>query len=210
MLPTNNSYYCSTSYPHRLSHHRPQVRNDRWGAERETSGTLPPAPGTPWVPATDAAAPLFLPPTLSLIHPALYLPALIFVLLTLCPPPPSPPHGDNNANGPSPGDVRPQTTQSASLSSPPSRAGGGGAEHRALLLLGACSRSVGYLRRVIPRHRHRCRGLGGGERLGRRLPGAGAVTEEAATAVIMTCFVVGCSMVFVGWWRCELLIIHWA
>jgi len=40
----------------------------------------------PWdpvrVPATDAAAHLFLPPPLSLIHPAVYLPALIFVLLT--------------------------------------------------------------------------------------------------------------------------------
>ncbi len=30
----------------------------------------------------DAAAPLFLPPMLSFIHPALYLPASIFVLLT--------------------------------------------------------------------------------------------------------------------------------
>ena len=32
--------------------------------------------------ATNAATPLFLPPALSLIHPALFLPASIFVLLT--------------------------------------------------------------------------------------------------------------------------------
>ena len=40
----------------------------------------------PWdperVPATNAAAPLFVPPVLGLIHPALYLLASIFVLLT--------------------------------------------------------------------------------------------------------------------------------
>ena len=44
---------------------------------------LAPHPWDPvWVPATNADAPLFLPPALSLIHPALYLPASIFVLLT--------------------------------------------------------------------------------------------------------------------------------
>ncbi len=36
MLPTNNSYYSSTSYPHRSSHCRPWVRDDRWGAGGET------------------------------------------------------------------------------------------------------------------------------------------------------------------------------
>jgi hypothetical protein len=44
-------------------------------------------------------------------------------------------------------------------------------------------------------------GLAGGERPRRRLPGAEAVTEEAAAAVIMTCFVVVC-FVFLVWWRC--------
>jgi hypothetical protein len=36
MLPTNNSYYSSTSYPHRSSHRRPRLRDDRRGAGRET------------------------------------------------------------------------------------------------------------------------------------------------------------------------------
>jgi hypothetical protein len=196
MLPTNNSYYSSTFYPHRLSHCCPQVRDDRRGAGGETppskrngggasaarlygprpspSPAMPELAPHPWdpvrVPATDAAAPLFLPPALSLIHPALYLLASIFVLLTLArnpasllaaPPPPSPPRGDNNAadqrsveatRDPSPEDVRPRATQSASLSSPLSRAGGGrGPEHSALSLPGLCSRLVGYyLRMVIP------------------------------------------------------------
>jgi hypothetical protein len=109
MLPPNNSYYSSiTSYPHRSSHRRPRVRDDRRGAGGEnpppkrdggvsaarSSGPRPsPSPATPelaphdpWdplqVPATNAAAPLFLRPALSLIHPALYLPASIFVFLT--------------------------------------------------------------------------------------------------------------------------------
>jgi hypothetical protein len=44
---------------------------------------LAPRPWDPiWVSTTDAVALLFLPPVLSLVHPALYLPALIFVLLT--------------------------------------------------------------------------------------------------------------------------------
>ena len=52
------------------------------------AGPLPLVPV--WVPTTDAAALLsaallFLPPALSLIHPALYLPASIFVLLTAPP-----------------------------------------------------------------------------------------------------------------------------
>ena len=45
----------------------------------------PPAPGTPpvRVSTTDAVALLFLPPALSLVHPALYLPASIFIFLSL-------------------------------------------------------------------------------------------------------------------------------
>ncbi len=73
-------------------------------------------------------------------------------------------------------------------------------EHSALLLPGSCSRSVGYLRTVIPRLRHRRRGLSGGERLRRRLPGAEAATEEAAAAVIMTCFVVGMWLYVLCFW----------
>ena len=72
----------------------PPVRNATGGyLPRAVSGPRPsPSPATPelaphpWdplrVPATNAATPLFLPPALSLIHPALYLPASIFVLLT--------------------------------------------------------------------------------------------------------------------------------
>jgi hypothetical protein len=163
MIPPNNSYYSySTSYPHRLSQRRPRVCDDRQGAGGDTppsetrrrgiarsSGPRPsPSPATPelaphlWdplrVPATDAATPLFLPPALSLIHPALYLPASIFVLLTparnptsllTAPPLPLPPADQRSVEAtrdPSPEDVRPRATQSASSSSPPSRAGGGG------------------------------------------------------------------------------------
>jgi len=36
MLPTNNSYYNSTSYPHRSSHRHPPVRNNLRGAGGET------------------------------------------------------------------------------------------------------------------------------------------------------------------------------
>ncbi len=79
--------------------------------------------------------------------------------------------------------------------------GGRGTELSALSLPGSCSRSVGYLRTVIPRRRHRRWGLGGGERPRRRLPGAEAATEEAAAAVILTCFDVGCGL-FLVWWRC--------
>jgi hypothetical protein len=105
MLPTNNSYYSSTSYPHRSSHLRrvragqrgagrePPLKNVRGGASAaRSSGPQSLLPATPelapgpWDPvrvlATDAAAPLFIPPALSLIHPTLYLPASIFTLLT--------------------------------------------------------------------------------------------------------------------------------
>ena len=71
----------------------PPPKCDEGVSAVRSSGPRPlPSPATPelaphpWdpvrVPATNAAAPLFLPPALSLIHPALYLPASIFVLLT--------------------------------------------------------------------------------------------------------------------------------
>ncbi len=44
-------------------------------------------------------------------------------------------------------------------------------------------------------------GLAGGERLRRRLPGVEAATEEAATAVIMTSFVVGCGRMLCFWFN---------
>ena len=88
---TNNSNYSSTSYPHHSSHCRPKPD----GGGHLPSGLpvlgcrrRPPRPNSsphPWdpaqVPSTDAAAPLFLPPALSLIHPALSLciPSSIFV-----------------------------------------------------------------------------------------------------------------------------------
>jgi hypothetical protein len=106
MLPTNNSY-SSTSNPHAPSEPSPSM-----GTRRSTSGgrrdpplrnatggcpprshpvpghhrrpphlSSPPAPGTGG-PAANAAALLFLPPALSLVHPTLYLPASILALLT--------------------------------------------------------------------------------------------------------------------------------
>ncbi len=110
MLPTNNSY-SSTSNPHCPSHRAPSTGHDdrqvaggetplsktRWGGIRravvQSSSPRPsPSPATPELtprprdpvpgPAATAAALLFLPPALSLVHPALYLPASILVLLT--------------------------------------------------------------------------------------------------------------------------------
>jgi hypothetical protein len=127
MLPTNNSY-SSTSNPHapskpslstgtrRLPSGRrrdPPLRNPTGGNPprgrpvsshrcRMLHPSSPPAPRTGG-PAANAAALLFLPPALSLVHPALYLPAWILVLLTparnsmsLSFPPPSPPDADND------------------------------------------------------------------------------------------------------------------
>ena len=67
---------------------------------------LAPRPRDPVpVPAADTFALLFLPPVLSLIHPALYLPASILVLLTpdrasvsLLAPSPVSPDGNNDAD----------------------------------------------------------------------------------------------------------------
>ena len=137
-----------------------------------------PVPG----PAATAAALLFLPPVLSLVHPTLYLPASIPVLLTparnsasLPAPPRSPPDGDNDADDdqrsvnatmdPSTEHYRPRATQSTSSSStPPTTGGRRGAEHSALSLLGSRSQSVRYyLRTIIPRRRHRQRAIGGAE-----------------------------------------------
>ena len=90
MFPTNNSYYSSTSYPHSSSHCRRPGRSTGGGRnppkrDRGSSG-LPELTPHPWdpvrVPATETSTPLFLPPPLSLLHPALYLLALIFILLT--------------------------------------------------------------------------------------------------------------------------------
>jgi hypothetical protein len=171
MLPPNNSYYSSiTSYPHRSSHRRPRVRDDRRGAGGETppsetrrggicravvrspavavarhARARPPRPlGPPTGPGHQRCRPP-LPPARAEPHPPGLVPPGLDLRLPhprqeyrkppRRPPPPSPPHGDNNAldqrsveatRDPSPEDVRPRATQSASLSSPPSRAGGGG------------------------------------------------------------------------------------
>ena len=136
----------------------PPPKSDRVASTKRLSGPRP-SPSSaapelthrPWdptpVPATNAAALLFLPPALSLVHPALYLPASIIVLHTparssasLLAPPPLPDGHDNADNqrsvdaarDPSPEDDRPLATKSASLSSLPPRVGGcvSGAEHR--------------------------------------------------------------------------------
>ena len=122
------------------------------------------------------------PAVLSLVHlhPALYLPASILVLLTPArnsaslPAPPRrlPPTATmmpatsavDATMEPPPEDDRPRATQStSSLFPPPTTGGGRGAEHCALSLPGSCRRSVGYLSAVIPRRRHCRRGIFGAE-----------------------------------------------
>ena len=240
MLPTNNSYYSSTSYPHCSSHRRQLVQDDQRGKGGETpplrnatggasaarsSGPRPlPSPTTPelaphpWdpiqVPATNAAAPLFLPPTLSFIDPALYLLASIFVLLTparnptslLNTPLPLPP--TETTTPPTTAESKPRGTHRRRTSGrgPPSprrrrphhpgRRGGGAQDSapchsrdRAAARLGTSARSSFVVVIVVG-------GSAGGERPRRRLPDAEAATEEAAAAVILTYFDVGCGRMF--------------
>jgi hypothetical protein len=104
VLPTNNSYYSSTSNHHRWSHRCLRVRDNRQGARGETPlsetrrggirhavvqspAELAPRPRDP-LPgsAATAATLLFLPPALSLVHhPVVYLPASIPILVLLTP-----------------------------------------------------------------------------------------------------------------------------
>jgi hypothetical protein len=103
------------------------------------------------VPAADSAAFIFLPPTLSLVHPALHLPAWILILLLtpasnsvslLTAAYPFPPNGDNHVT----------CRQSTAGRGPPSlcrrhprhpeQGGGGAAEHSALSLPESCRRLV--------------------------------------------------------------------
>ena len=156
------------------------------------------------VPATDAVALLFLPPALSLVHLALYLPASILVLLTpaknseshLAAPPPSSPDGDIDANiklsfvatmDPLPEDTRLRATQSVlSLSPPPRTGGGGGAQNtapcpsrdRAAACSGTSARSSLVVVIVI--------GVGGGGAPAATVAGMAAAAEsrEAAAAVL--------------------------
>jgi hypothetical protein len=108
---------------------------------------LAPCPRDPFPgPAATAAALLFLPPALSLVHPTLYLPASILLTparnsVSLPAPPWSPPVGDNDADDdqrsvnttmePSPEDFRPRATQSTASSSTPPTTGGGGVQNTA-------------------------------------------------------------------------------
>jgi hypothetical protein len=130
---------------------------------------LTPRPRDPVpVPAANAFVLLFLPPALSLVHPALYLPSSILVLLTparasaslLAPSPVSPqrqqrcqrPAQRRSHDGSFSEDDRPRATKSALLSSPPprTRRGGEGGAQNTLSLPGSRSRSVRCLRTVIP------------------------------------------------------------
>ena len=196
-----------------------------------SSGPRPsPSPATPelipfpWdpvrVPATGAAATLFLPPALSLIHPALYLylPASIFVLLTpasnpasllAAPPSLSPPTATATPTTSAASKPRGTSRRRTSGRGPPSphrrrprRPGRGGEGAQNIAPCRSRDRAAArwYLRTVIPRCHHRRQGLGGGERPRRRLPGAEVATEEAAAAVIIiTCFVVGCGRMLCDW-----------
>jgi hypothetical protein len=176
----------------------------------------------PWDPVrvstTDAVALLLLPPALTFVHPTVYL----LASMDLRPPHPrqefrkppchpplsllpmatttpmtsaaSKPQGNHHRSTTSRGPPRMCRRR-------PCRPGWGGrgkgAEHSALLLPESRRRSVRTSARLFPCHHYRRRWLGGGERPWRRLPGAEAATEEAAAAVIMTYFVVGC-----GWMLC--------
>ena len=108
-VPTNNSYYSSTSNPHRRSHRRLRVSDNRQGAGGETplsetrrggirhavvqspaiavarrARARPPPPGPPPGPSRHRCRPP-LPPARDEPrppHPALYLPASILVVLT--------------------------------------------------------------------------------------------------------------------------------
>jgi hypothetical protein len=162
MLPTYNSY-SSTSNPHAPSEPLPlRVHDDRQVAGGETPlskmrrggiqravvqlpaiavacrANSPPAP-KPGSPAADAATLLFLPPALSLVHPTLYLPTSILVLLTPArnsvslPPPRHPPMATTTPMTSAAlmprwtrQDDRPRATQSTlSLSPLPTTEGGG-------------------------------------------------------------------------------------
>ena len=189
MLPTNNSY-SSTSNPHAPSEPLQSTGTQRLTSGRRrdpplrnvTGGHPPrgrPVPGHRCYLPRLSSPPPFLPPALSLVHPALYLLTSILVLLTpvrnsvsLPPPPPlSPPDGDNH-----PVHVVVPTTHN----------GGGGqntvpchSRDHAATLSGTSTQSSLVV--VIV----------GGESLGRKqrwwwLPGAEAAAEEAAAAVIMT------------------------
>jgi hypothetical protein len=158
----------------------------------------PPVPG----PAATAAALLFLPPVLSLIHPALYLPASILVLLTPArnsaslpaPPPRLPPTATTTLTTsaastprwtrclrttgrgpPSPRRCRPYRPQwgGGVQNTAPCRS-----QNHAATLAGTSARSSLVV--VIVGG-----GLAGRKRRWWRLPGAEAAAEEAAAAVII-------------------------
>ena len=159
-----------------------------------------PVPG----PAATAAALLFLPPALSLVHPTLYLPASIPVLLTparnsasLPAPPRSPPDGDNDADDDQRSDT-PRGTRRRSTTGrgPPSprhrrphrpQRGGGGVQNTApcrswdhAANLSGTTSARSYLGVVIVSGR-----LAGRKQRWWWLPGAEAAAEEAAAAVII-------------------------
>ncbi len=192
MLPTNNSYYSSTSNPHSRSHRRLRVRDNRQGAGGETplsetrrggirraavqspaiavtrrSRARPPPLGPRLGPRRHRYRPPLLPPALSLVQPALYLPVSILVLLTPSrnsaslpvPPPHLPPTATTTpmtSEASTPQWTRRRKTTGRGPPSPRRRCphcpqwGGGGAEHSALSLPGSRSRSVRYLRTIIP------------------------------------------------------------
>jgi len=167
---------------------RPPSPKRDGGASAVQPSSLRPSPSPaapeltprPWdpVPGPDATATalLFLPPALSLVQPALYLPALILVLLT---------PARNSASLPAPPRLPLTATMTPTTSAastprwtcrwrttgrgPPSPRHrrphrpqrGGGAEHSALSLPGSRSCSVRYLHTIIPHHQHRRRGIGG-------------------------------------------------
>ena len=168
----------------------------------------PPRPSSPPAPCPRPGPLLFLPPALSLVHPALYLPASIFILLTparnsasllTAPPSLSSPwrqqrrrpaqrrsHEGTVAGG------RQAAGYPVRVVVVPATQGGGGGRAQNTAPCPSRDRAAdqsdgGFLVVVIV-----VGGSAGGGRPRRRSPGAEAAAEEAAGAVIMTCFVVGC------------------
>jgi hypothetical protein len=181
-----------------------------------------------WVSTTDAVALLFLPPALSLVHPALYLLASIFVLLTpvrnstsllAAPPSLSSPQRQQRRRPAQRRSHEGTVTGGRQAAGHPVRVvvvpaakgrggGGKGTEHSALSLPG--SRRHAWL---FPcRHHHR-RGLCGGGVPPAAVDGHVGSDERGSGCgdndMFCCCGVVG-YVVFLVWWWCELLsIIIW-
>ena len=192
--------------------------------QQSLSPATPELAPRPWDPVrvstTNAVALLLLPPALTFVHPLVYLPAL----LDLRPPHPRQEFRKPPRRPPLPLLPTATATPTTSAASKPR-----GSSHRSTTSRGPPSmcrrrpcrpgwggRGEGRrtqrpvapriaqpisqdLRTVVSLSSSSSSGAWGGECPRRRLPGAEAATEEAAAAVIMTCFDVGCGRMLCFW-----------